>query len=83
MRRLPSQFSTIYSNCLSDVYLDWSGWSDPDNNLNQHWGAAVAYHKGFKWIWLNTGSRDNDPTTLETVAVSNVSFADEKFSETE
>jgi len=73
----------LHFNCLSDVYLDWSGWSDPDNNLNQHWGAAVAYHKGFKWIWLNTGSRDNDPTTLETVAVSNVSFADEKFSETE
>jgi hypothetical protein len=64
------------------VYLDWSGWTDPNNLLNQRWGAAVAYHTGFKWIWLNTGSRDNRVTTLEMVTVPNVGFADEKLLET-
>jgi hypothetical protein len=59
--------------------MDWSGWSDPNNGLTMRWGAAVAYHAGFKWIWLNTGIRQNVVTTLEMVTVSNVVFADEEF----
>jgi hypothetical protein len=56
--------------------MDWSGWSDPKNDLTIRWGATVAHHTGFKWIWLNTGNR---LATLEMVTVSNVVFADEEF----
>jgi len=59
--------------------MDWSGWSDLDNSLTIRWGAAVAYHAGFKWIWLNTGTRKNPLATLEMVTISNVTFADEEF----
>jgi hypothetical protein len=59
--------------------MNWSGWSDPSNSLTKRWGAAVAYHAGFKWIWLNTGDRQNNVMTLEMVTVSNVVFADEEF----
>jgi len=68
----------LHFNCLhgSPVYMDWSGWSDPTNSLTQRWGAAVAYHNGFKWIWLNAGSKQN--STLEMFSVDPV-FADEQY----
>jgi hypothetical protein len=56
--------------------MEWSGWSDPNNSLTIRWGAAVAYHAGFKWIWLNTGNR---LAKLQMVTVSDVLFADEVF----
>lgn len=71
----------LHFNCLhgTPIYMDWDGWSDPKNPLTIRWGAAVAYHAGFKWIWLNTGTRQNAGATLEMVTISNVVFGDEEF----
>ena len=41
------------------------------------WGAAVRYHVGFKWIWLNHAQTNDTKITLETVR--NVKFADEFY----
>lgn len=62
--------------------MDWSGWSDPTHGLTQRWGAAVAYHVGVKWIWLNQGDKRNPDATLETASFSPVIFADEAFAVT-
>lgn len=69
------------SNCLQGVarYYDWAGWTDSTNDLSNRWGAAVAYHVGMKWIWLNAGHRHHSTATLEMVTVSDVIFADEAF----
>ncbi|PPQ74177.1 LOW QUALITY PROTEIN: hypothetical protein CVT26_006759 [Gymnopilus dilepis] len=52
----------------------WIGPVDSTNGLNMRWGAALAYHKGFKWIWLNQG-RDEYLTQLLTV--DGILFADQ------
>lgn len=57
--------------------MEWDGWSDPTNGLTMRWGPAVAYHSGFKWIWLNTGNPQNTTATLEMITLSDVVFADE------
>lgn len=68
------------SNCLdgTDRYYDWEGWSDPDNSLTRRWGAAVRYHVGFKWLWLNGGTND---TLLISETVHNGKFYDELYQE--
>ena len=43
------------------------------------WNAAVRYHVGFKWIWLNQAS--NNETKLTSEIVSDVKFGDELFAE--
>lgn len=53
--------------------MDWEGWSRPDDILTQRWGAAMKYHVGFKWIWLNSGK---GTMQMETTSVL---FADERF----
>lgn len=67
------------SNCLHGTprYFEWSGWSDPKDSLTIRWGGAVAYHVGFKWIWLNVGEQNN--STLEMVTRTDILFADEQF----
>ncbi|KAF8876039.1 hypothetical protein CPB84DRAFT_1796191 [Gymnopilus junonius] len=66
----------LHFNCLhgTDVYMEWSGWSDPTNGLTIRWGAALAYHKGFKWIWLNQGKAEDN---LQILTVHDVVFADQ------
>ncbi|PPQ83828.1 hypothetical protein CVT24_012193, partial [Panaeolus cyanescens] len=68
----------LHFNCLhgTPVYMNWDGWSDPQNGLNLRWGQAVRYHNGYKWIWLNQGQTNSD-NTLEMYSYSNVVFADE------
>jgi len=70
----------LHFNCLhnTDVYMEWSGWSDPSNGLTIRWGSALSYHVGFKWIWLNGGREGNKEHTLEVTTVSNVMFADQR-----
>ncbi|KXN87717.1 Glycosyltransferase-like protein LARGE2 [Leucoagaricus sp. SymC.cos] len=65
----------LHFNCLhgTDVYMDWEGWSNPDDILTQRWGGALKYHRGYKWIWLNSGKG-----TLRLETASAV-FADEQF----
>ncbi|KAJ7849107.1 hypothetical protein B0H14DRAFT_3108827 [Mycena olivaceomarginata] len=55
----------LHFNCLHGTprYMEWPGWNDPENYLNHRWGAAVRYHHGFKWIWLNKGKGENHHTT--------------------
>ncbi|KAG6816945.1 hypothetical protein H0H87_001460 [Tephrocybe sp. NHM501043] len=64
----------LHFNCLhgTPVYLEWKGWSDPKDGLNIRWGASVAYHSGYKWIWLNKGA-----STLEMLTITKIQFADE------
>ncbi|KAF9452799.1 glycosyltransferase family 8 protein [Macrolepiota fuliginosa MF-IS2] len=66
----------LHFNCLhgTDVYMNWEGWSHPDNILAQRWGAALKYHEGYKWIWLNNGGG----SSMQMEATS-VVFADEHF----
>ncbi|KAF5386674.1 hypothetical protein D9615_001742 [Tricholomella constricta] len=68
----------LHFNCLhgTPVYTEWDGWSDPANSLNIRWGASVAYHSGFKWIWLNKGDEEL-ASTLEMLIIPNIIFADE------
>ncbi|KAF5358050.1 hypothetical protein D9756_001781 [Leucocoprinus leucothites] len=65
----------LHFNCLhgTDVYMEWEGWSNPDDILTQRWGAALKYHAGYKWIWLNSGQSS---LHLET---GGVVFADEQY----
>jgi hypothetical protein len=69
------------SNCLHGTprYMEWPGWNDPENYLNHRWGAAVRYHHGFKWIWLNKGKGENVPDITTTSVV----FADELFAQSQ
>ncbi|KAF8163060.1 hypothetical protein B0H34DRAFT_652031 [Crassisporium funariophilum] len=69
----------LHFNCLHDttIYMNWSGWSDPSNSLTIRWGAALSYHTGFKWIWLNKGRRDRPEQSLEMFTISDVVFADQ------
>lgn len=53
--------------------MDWEGWSNPDDVLTQRWGAALKYHAGYKWIWLNHGQGSLD---LKTTGVE---FVDEQY----
>ncbi|KAJ6606655.1 hypothetical protein DFH09DRAFT_15462 [Mycena vulgaris] len=66
----------LHFNCLHGTprYMEWAGWSDPTDPLTVRWGPAVAYHVGFKWIWLNQG-KENIPNITTTSVV----FADEQF----
>ena len=69
------------SNCLDQAprYYEWEGWADDDISLTRRWGAAVHYHVGFKWLWLNQAQNNGTSITLETVY--HVKFADELFAE--
>ncbi|KAF5365747.1 hypothetical protein D9758_003138 [Tetrapyrgos nigripes] len=85
----------LHFNCLhkTPIYMEWSGWSDPENRLNQDWGAAVRYHDGYKWIWLNQGPKqgsgiagapatDHPSVVYPTVQINtmqDVVFADELY----
>ncbi|KAF8919468.1 hypothetical protein CPB85DRAFT_1212643 [Mucidula mucida] len=69
----------LHFNCLhgTPIYIEWEGWSDPNDFLNERWGAAVRYHQGYKWIWLNKGKTLK--TTLKMTTSRNMPFADERF----
>ncbi|KAJ7702468.1 hypothetical protein B0H17DRAFT_1044435 [Mycena rosella] len=66
----------LHFNCLHGTprYMEWDGWSDPNNSLTVRWGPAVTYHVGFKWIWLNKGKEN-----LTEITTTAVVFADEQF----
>jgi hypothetical protein len=49
------------------------------NSLTKRWHAAVVYHVGAKWIWLNKGDRERRDATLEMETTLEVKFADEKY----
>jgi len=69
----------LHFNCLggTDRYYEWSGWSNQDHPLTRSWGPSVAYHAGWKWLWLNQGRTDQAKLTVETV--HDVVFADQRF----
>ncbi|KAF8964140.1 hypothetical protein BDZ97DRAFT_1660946 [Flammula alnicola] len=69
----------LHFNCLHGTprYMEWTGWSDPADYLTIRWGAAVSYHVGYKWIWLNKGQANNLEQTLEMFTISNVIFEDQ------
>ncbi|KAF6764993.1 glycosyltransferase family 8 protein [Ephemerocybe angulata] len=69
----------LHFNCLHNttVYMEWTGWKDPDNYLNYRWGAAMKFHNGYKWIWLNQGDRGHPAYTIEQHTRSNATFLDE------
>ncbi|THU99353.1 hypothetical protein K435DRAFT_719791 [Dendrothele bispora CBS 962.96] len=85
----------LHFNCLhgTDIYMEWAGWSDPNDKLNQAWGSAVHYHNGYKWIWLNQGTKQgigiagasapDHPSivypTIDMSIVKEVVFADELY----
>lgn len=74
---------TSYSNCLPvDNYYEWDGWDDPEDSLNKRWGAALRYHTGYKWTWLNQ-SPTNDNATLIIETVDDVQFADLTYASTQ
>ncbi|TFK93191.1 glycosyltransferase family 8 protein [Polyporus arcularius HHB13444] len=70
----------LHFNCLEGVdrYYEWSGWSEPDNDLARRWLPAVRYHVGFKWLWLNQPASN---ATLSMETLFDVKFADELFAE--
>jgi len=37
----------------------------------------VRYHNGYKWIWLNKGSREGSNHGIEMYTIEDVVFADE------
>lgn len=41
------------------------------------WSAAVKYHAGFKWLWLNRGEGNTTRIIVEGTGVA--AFADEAF----
>ncbi|PPQ90127.1 hypothetical protein CVT25_012296 [Psilocybe cyanescens] len=69
----------LHFNCLHGhvLYYEWPGWSNPNDGLTIRWGSAVAYHKGYKWIWFNQGQKHNSEHTLEMFTIANIKFADE------
>jgi len=70
----------LHFNCLDGVpqYYDYPEWSNPDYYLTKRWGAAVKYHVGFKWLWLNRGFKKS---SVDIQMVFNPKFADELFAE--
>ncbi|KAH8833497.1 hypothetical protein DL96DRAFT_1457234, partial [Flagelloscypha sp. PMI_526] len=70
----------LHFNCLhgADLWWEWIGWSDPENKLSRRWGAAVQYHVGFKWIWLNRFSFDSSIPKIDIQIVDTL-FEDQKF----
>ncbi|TFY74398.1 hypothetical protein EWM64_g9614, partial [Hericium alpestre] len=66
----------VHFNCLFgvDVYFEWDGWYDPDNPLTAHWGSALDYHVGTKWIWLNRGN-----ASVDIQMVMGPLFSDQRF----
>ncbi|GJE97040.1 glycosyltransferase family 8 protein [Phanerochaete sordida] len=65
----------LHFNCLPvDNYYEWDGWNDPKEGLNKRWGAALRYHTGYKWTWLNQSPAGETALTIETV--DDVQFAD-------
>ncbi|KAF9001988.1 hypothetical protein BDQ17DRAFT_1357867 [Cyathus striatus] len=68
----------LHFNCLhgTPIYMEWSGWSDPENGLTKRWGAALQYHVGYKWIWLNTASMS---TSMVIQTFPDIIFADEQY----
>lgn len=75
------ELTSCSSNCLhgTPIYLDWEGWSDPNNSLTTRWGVAVTYHVGYKWIWLNQGYDSSLAGTLEMRTITDLLFSDEQF----
>jgi len=71
----------LHFNCLDGTprYYEWEGWSDITNSLTKRWHAAVVYHVGAKWIWLNKGDREYEDATLEMESTLDVKFADERY----
>ncbi|KAH8813636.1 hypothetical protein DL96DRAFT_1535839 [Flagelloscypha sp. PMI_526] len=69
----------LHFNCLdgAEHWYEWKSWSDPDNKLGRRWGAAVLYHVGFKWIWLNRFSFDESKPKID-VQIAEVVFEDQK-----
>lgn len=57
--------------------MEWKGWEDPTQDLTAHWGSAVKYHNGYKWIWLNQGSGQSLDNTVEQFTTDNARFEDE------
>lgn len=43
------------------------------------WSAAVHYHVGFKWLWLNQANTNDTKLTTETLF--DVKFGDELFAQ--
>ncbi|KAI9510364.1 hypothetical protein F5148DRAFT_976872 [Russula earlei] len=70
----------LHFNCLDGdaLYYNWPDWSKPEVGLTIRWKAAVEYHVGFKWLWLNRG-RKKFPMDVQVVL--NPKFADERFAE--
>ncbi|KAH8827485.1 hypothetical protein DL96DRAFT_1816461 [Flagelloscypha sp. PMI_526] len=70
----------LHFNCLhgADRWWEWTSWSDPENKFNRGWGAAVQYHVGFKWIWLNRFSFDS-PKPKVDIQIAETLFEDQKF----
>ncbi|KAH8813637.1 hypothetical protein DL96DRAFT_1472920 [Flagelloscypha sp. PMI_526] len=70
----------LHFNCLDEAerWYEWRGWSDSNNKLGRRWGAAVLYHVGFKWIWLNRFSFDDSQPKID-IEIAEVVFEDQKF----
>ncbi|KAH9967909.1 hypothetical protein BC827DRAFT_1258104 [Russula dissimulans] len=70
----------LHFNCLdgAPLYYDWPEWSNPEVPLTMRWKAAVEYHVGFKWLWLNRGFKK---APLDILMVINPKFADERFAD--
>ncbi|KAI0075791.1 hypothetical protein K474DRAFT_1599183 [Panus rudis PR-1116 ss-1] len=68
----------LHFNCLDgDKYYEWPGWVDLSQGLGQRWGAAVLYHAGSKWIWLNQAQPNSTSILIQTH--QDVHFADERY----
>jgi len=70
----------LHFNCLDGVpqYYDYPEWSNPEFPLTKSWKAAVEYHVGFKWLWLNRGFKKS---LIDIQMHINPKFADERFAE--
>ncbi|KAF5391878.1 hypothetical protein D9757_001635 [Collybiopsis confluens] len=71
----------LHFNCLYgvDVYMEWDGWSNPEEYVTKRWGPAVSYHHGYKWIWLNQGVQSRTGRMVDVRTLTNVEFADLQF----
>ncbi|KAL1748024.1 glycosyltransferase family 8 protein [Schizophyllum fasciatum] len=77
----PVRPKLLHFNCLrAETYMEWDGWNDPNDALNRKWGAAVRYHNGYKWAWLNwaAGQPRERPATVETTTVPRIEFYDQQ-----
>lgn len=59
--------------------MEWEGWKKPDEAVTKRWGPAMAYHHGYKWIWLNDRTKDGKDTKIDINTNTNAVFADLRF----